>query len=104
MSTTSTQLNITLFTKHGGVLSKRIALNPAGTIRSDGSACVMPHGTARRVTLDGPVALARLLEGMRSEEAIGLGSLRADLANEVEVVVKRKLNGARPDLIARTGE
>jgi hypothetical protein len=104
MSAAGMPLDITLFTKRGGVLSKRIALNPDGSIRSDGSACVMTHGTARRVTLDGPADLARLLESMGAEEAIGLGALRVDLADEVEVVVKRKLNGARPDLIARTGE
>jgi hypothetical protein len=38
------------FTKNSGVLSKRISLNPDGTVKSDGSACVMARGSGRRVT------------------------------------------------------
>ena len=43
-----------------------------------------------------------LIERLKPNEAIALGSLRAGLPNQVEVVTKRKLNGAA-NVIARTG-
>ena len=39
----------TIFAKADGPLTKRIALDESGAIHSDGSACVMSHGTARRL-------------------------------------------------------
>ena len=46
---------------------------------------------------------AGLIEVLNSNQAIALGALRTDLADEVEVVTKHKLNGQiRNGLIART--
>ena len=65
----------------------------------------MVAGTARRVPLDSPASLAKLLENMPSNEAIALGRLRADLADKVEVVLKKDLNGSTsPNIIARTAD
>jgi hypothetical protein len=93
---------ITVFIKSGGPLTKRISLAPDGALKSDGSACVMANGTARRASIASVIDLGSLIEGLKSNEAIALGSLRDGLADQVEVVPKRKLNGAA-NVIARTG-
>src|SRR5207302_673935 len=47
--------------------------------------------------------LATLIEQLQPHQAIALGRLRPGLSDQVEVVTKRKLNGAdHPNLIART--
>ena len=96
---------ITLFTKAKGPLTKRIQLAEDGAIVSDGSACTMAHGRARRVKIADVAQLAAVIGKLQSSQAIGLGALRDDLPDEVGIVTKVKLNGAeRPDLIARTGD
>jgi hypothetical protein len=93
---------ITLFAKSSGPLTKRISLEADGSIRSDGSACVMARGSARRIHLTAASDLGALIERLKPNEAIALGALRAGLSDPVQVVTKQKLNGA-PDAIARTG-
>jgi hypothetical protein len=93
---------ITLFAKSGGPLTKRISLEANGSLRSDGSACVMAQGSARRVRIANVHDLCALIEHMQPNEALALGALRAGLADPVQVVTKRRLNGA-PNVIARTG-
>jgi hypothetical protein len=92
----------TIFAKSGGPLTKRISLAPDGSVKSDGAACVMAHGAARRANIASVLDLGILIEQLKPNEAIALGSLRAGLPNQVEVVTKRKLNGAA-NVIARTG-
>jgi hypothetical protein len=92
----------TVFAKSGGPLTKRISLAADGSLKSDGSACVMAHGTARRVQITRVSDFARLIERLRPNEAIALGALRTGLADLVQVVTKQKLSGA-PNVIARTG-
>jgi len=92
----------TVFAKSGGPLTKRISLVADGSLKSDGSACVMACGSARRVHIAGASDLGALIERLRPNEAIALGALRAGLADPVQVVTKQKLNGA-PNAIARTG-
>ncbi len=94
---------LTIFAKSGGPLTKRISLLPDGTLKSDGSACVMARGEARRVTIDSVADLGALIERIPSNEALALGPLDSRLPDPVEVTTKRKLNGA-PNVIARTGE
>src|SRR5262252_3432871 len=48
-----TGLEITLFAKDGGPLTKRITLGKDGTPHSDSSACCMAHGEAKRLHLNG---------------------------------------------------
>ena len=96
---------ITVFTKSGGPLTKHIRIAEDGSIVSDGSACTMQHGRARRVKVNGIADLAALVERLDSNQALALGALRADLPEDVEIVTKHKLNGhPRPDVIARTGD
>jgi hypothetical protein len=98
-------VTLTLFTKIGGPLTKRIYLGAGGRVVSDSSACVMSSGHAHR---DDASQLAALINSCKSDQALGLGALRADLPDRVEITTKQKLgasNGVpRPDLIARTGD
>ena len=100
----SSKFEVVIFQKDDGPLSKRISLGPDGEVISDGSACVMSHGRAARVILDGVQALADLLlEKMTTKRALALGALRADLPDVVDVTTRSKLNGSpRTNLIART--
>jgi hypothetical protein len=98
----TSHVELTKFTKTGGPLTKRISLALDGTVFSDGSACLMGHGEAERVKLGGVDELAALIGNLQTSQAIALGALRADLPDQVEVVTKRKFNGAA-NVIARTG-
>src|SRR5262245_34976004 len=94
---------VTLFTKIGGPLTKRISLAPDGTLVSDGSACLMGQGWAERVPIKDVEEFKDLIGGTRSEQAIALGGLRSDLPAKVRIVTERALNGqAQPGIIART--
>ena len=98
-------VEITVFRKKDGVLSKRISLDKEGNVKSDGSECRMAEGSARRVKLKSVDALADLIEQMPSEEALALGQLRTELPEKVKVILARDLNGKIPaDVIARTTE
>jgi hypothetical protein len=99
----ATKIEITVFEKSGGPLSKRISLNDDGTINADGSACKMAVGRARRAELAGIEEFAALIERLDFNEAITLGALRDDLASEVKVVTEDQLNG-RLNVIARTAD
>jgi hypothetical protein len=96
-------IELTVFTKAGGPLTKQILLASDGSIKADGSACVMSRGAARRFRFDSMQQFADLISGFQPNEALAVGTLRADLPDEVQVVAKRNLNGAtRPEIIART--
>jgi hypothetical protein len=98
-------MELTLFQKLDGPLTKRISLAKDGTIDSDGSACVMASGTAERLKFADAVEFAGVIAEMRSDQAIALGALRPDLPAKVQVVTKQKINGAtKPGVIARTGD
>ena len=99
-------IELTLFAKTGGPLTKQISLNDDGTVKSDGSACVMSTGRARRVRVSGVDDLSDLIGRLRTFEALALGVLRDGLPDEVEIVTKDKLlsGRARNDVIARTSD
>jgi hypothetical protein len=92
---------LTSFTKADGPLTKCISLAPDGTVKSDGSACIMARGTAQRLRIADVGELAAVIEKMRPEQAIALGALRGGLPEKVLIVTKNKLNG-QPNTIART--
>jgi hypothetical protein len=103
-------IQLTVFTKSSGILTKMIALAPDGSISSDASACVMARGTATRIEIDTVRELADLIENLPPNRAIALGALRSGLPDAVEVISKdrlarRRLNGAAvsSNIIARTG-
>src|SRR5262245_17351505 len=94
-------LEFTIFTKANGPLTKRLCLTADGSVKSDGSACVMSHGTAQRFRVADVDELATVIENIRPDQAIALGALRSGLPDQVHVVTKQKLNG-QPNVIART--
>ncbi len=96
-------IEITLFAKADGALSKRISLAADGVLQIDGSECCMARGVAKRCRLDSIAELAKLIKGLPSNQAIALGALRPGLPDEVCVVTKNKLNGAA-NVIARTAD
>jgi hypothetical protein len=99
----SVPVEITVFTKDRGPLTKQISLAPDGSVKSDGSACVMSKGAAHRFRFDCMPRLGELLVALKPNEAFATGSLRPDLPDHVEVVTKNKLNGAHHRcVIART--
>jgi hypothetical protein len=92
-------LEVTLLRKADGPLTKRISLAPDGSLRSDGSACVMVRGIARRFAFSRAQELAELITHFGADEALTLGSLCPGLPEQVEVVTARRLNGvSRPNL------
>jgi len=98
---------ITFFGKADGPLTKRISLAADGSVKSDGSACVMSNGEARRVPIAGVEQLAALIGGLEPNQAIALGALRAGLLDKVRVTTKARLdgvNGAPNNIIARTAD
>ena len=100
-------IEFTGLSKSGGPLTKRIYLDENGKLVSNGSACVMSRGGAKRLCFDSLSEFADLIHRLEPFEAIAVGSLRADLPDQVQVTTQdklAKLNGAAaPDLIARNG-
>jgi hypothetical protein len=101
-------IEITGFAKAGGPLTKRIALGPDGKPVSDGSACVMGSGAARRLRFPSIEEFADCIGNLAQNEAIALGALRPGLPDQVEIATRaklEKLNGtAGPKIIARIAE
>jgi hypothetical protein len=96
-------MEIVRFTKSGGPLTKRIYLTEDGTLKSDGSACLMSRGIAERVEINDIAHFGTLIGALASDQAIALGALRHGLPGKVTVATKAKLNGhTGPDIIART--
>jgi len=99
----SAPFEITVCTKDNGPLTKRISLAPDGSVKSDGSACRMAYGSARRFAYTEMSQYSDLLIALNHNEAIVGGALRPDLPAEVRVVTKRLLNGASyPGIITRS--
>ena len=97
-------VEITVFTKSGGPLTKRILLLADGSVKSDGSACVMSQGVAERAQIVNVEQLATLIKQLAPNQAIALGALRTGLPERVQVVTKARLKGTQQDVIARTGD
>ncbi|MET4296682.1 hypothetical protein ABIB06_007473 [Bradyrhizobium sp. LB8.2] len=85
---------ITLITKRDApsLMSKRIALDAGGELKSDGSECRMTSGTAAREFVGTASALALIIAGCRPDQAITLGALKAELPNRVAVTTPSKLS------------
>src|SRR4051794_3553579 len=86
-------IQITRFTKVGGILTKRISLKD-GKPHSDGSACVMSNGWAEHVSLDSLHEFADFIHSLKPNEAIALGALCEDLRDRerVPVVTEKQLS------------
>jgi hypothetical protein len=92
----------TLITKRDvpALMSKRIALDSAGKLVSDGSKCLMVTGTAARAFAGSASALALIIASCRSDQAIALGALKDALPSPVNVTTKDSLDQT-PGAIAR---
>jgi hypothetical protein len=96
-------IEITIFAKTDGPLTKHIWLTKDGKLHSDGSACRMSHGEGRRLCVPGLRAFAAVIDSLKSNQAIALGALRDGLPDRVEITTKDKMNGdIGPNIIART--
>ncbi|ARJ65141.1 hypothetical protein WV31_05440 [Magnetospirillum sp. ME-1] len=94
-------VELTLFSKDGGPLTKEVTLAADGTVSSDGSACFMQSGAAKRVCLaNGELfsGLAELINSTTSEQALGTGTLVAEGDTVMVCTRKRPSSGA----VART--
>ena len=101
----SLALEITVFKKSAGVLSKTIAAAADGSPVSDGSACRMSSGTAKRMPLpEGANALANLIDNMAPNEALSLGRLISDVGESALVTTVGRLSSAPEGKIARSGD
>jgi hypothetical protein len=100
----SEPIEFAVLTKAGGPLTKRISLDRSDKVTSDGNACYMSRGRAKRVRIDGFDDLAALIEDLTSQQAITLGALHDDLPDEVRIVTKAALVAgvAANDAVART--
>ena len=94
---------ITLITKRGAdpTLSKRIFLDEAGVLKSDGSQCKMSEGHATRALAASARDLARYIAACGSDQAIALGALKPGLASPAMIVTKQNL-GVNSGAIARS--
>ena len=103
MTSQPPQIEVTTMVKAGGgPLTKRITLGHDGSLCSDGSACIMSAGTARRARFANLRSFAAHIGSLAPNEAIALGMLGPDLPDKVEITTKDKLNGvAQPGIIAR---
>lgn len=98
----SLEVELTVFVKTGGILSKKIWLGSDDKPQSDGSACKMWKGTAHRTKLGSPAELVDLIDGLQSNEALTLGRLRPGIPDNVGVVKEKELeNTTAVDPIAR---
>ena len=95
-------IEIVRFRKLRGPLTKRIHPGPDGKPANDSSNCRMSEGTAYRQPLSGLREFATLIEGMPRNEAIALGTLRHDLADQVSIVRKADKRCGKPGFVSRT--
>ena len=98
-------VEITVFQKQNGDLSKVIWMNTkTGQIKSDGGACRMAKGTARRYKLQSASSFARILVQTPSSVAYALGRIRDGFPDKVDVILARDLKHGekRSGVIARS--
>jgi hypothetical protein len=74
---------ITVFTKEGGPLTKRIRLAEDGSVVSDASCCTMVRGRAKRQKIINVEQLSAIIEHLTSDQAIALGALRFSPSNSL---------------------
>jgi hypothetical protein len=77
------RVEITVFEKAKGILSKRISLGVDGKPFIDGSACAMGRGSARRVSFGSYQEFADLINNFKSSEAYAPGRLADALPDSV---------------------
>lgn len=98
------QVEIVLFEKRGGPLTKDITKDRGGKLHKDSSRCCLSRGTATRHHLS-LNEFADLIEDIRPNQAIALGALRADLPDKVLIGTKEAIaGGAVKGAVARSAD
>jgi hypothetical protein len=96
---------ITILASANGPLTKKISLDGNGGILADSSHCFMTRGAAYRTLIANVRELGELLQAFEACHALTLGSLRAGLPDQVNIVTRDAINDATPpDTVARTRE
>ena len=95
------RFEITVSSKSGGILGKRLSLAKDGKLIKDGSECKMVRGYAERAQFADVHAFSDLIGSLKPFQAPVLGVIRDGFDGEVDVVTKAKLNG-QANTIART--
>ena len=98
----SPEITLTIKCGPNPVMSKRISLKE-GKIYSDGSQCLMARGSAQRLAAETASDLARHIGSCGTEQAIVLGSLRADLPSPIAITTSSRLR-ENPGAITRSRE
>ncbi|MFZ4700310.1 MAG: DNA primase family protein [Candidatus Methylumidiphilus sp.] len=105
---TRPEVDMTVFTKSGGHLSKEIYL-VNGRVEKDGSKCRMSDGVAARAVLGGKSGrpssgLAGLIESLKRNQAIALGRLGEGIGSSVAIATKRRADPNSDTCVARSAD
>ena len=84
-------VEITVFSKHGGTLTKTITLGNDGKPDAKGAPCKMAEGEAERTVISDLRELAAIIEGLKSFQAIALGTMSEDLPDKQLIVAEAQL-------------
>ena len=98
----NTPVELTRITKDSGAVTKRIHLNPDGSIGNDSSRCAIGKGRMTRLHLPDWRDFKEMLEATPRNTAYALGALRPGLPDSVQLVRKRDPQSAQPGVATRT--
>jgi hypothetical protein len=98
----SAPVELTKITKESGAVTKRIHLNPDGSIGKDSSRCAIGKGRMTRLHLPDWRDFKEMLEATPRNTAYALGALRPGLPDSIQLVRKRDPQSAQPGVATRT--
>jgi hypothetical protein len=102
MSALTVAVELTKITKDSGTVTKRIHLNPDGSIGNDSSQCAIGKGRMTRLHLPDWRDFKEILEATPRNTAYALGALRPGLPDSVPLVRKRNAPSAQSGVATRT--
>jgi hypothetical protein len=100
----SAPVELTKITKDSGAVTKRVHLNPDGSIGNDSSRCAIGKGRMTRLHLPDWRDFKEMLEATPRNTAYALGALRPGLPDSVQLVRKRDPQSAQPGVATRTAD
>ncbi len=95
-------IEVTLLSKAGGLLTKRLHLTPSGALANDSSQCRMSRGRVERVRLADWREFARMIEATKPHVAYALGRMVAGLPDTAQLVLKSDPQAGQPGFVSRT--
>lgn len=93
-------MEVSLFTKKRGILTKQVSLDQNGELVKDGTPCALSNGKVKTIQCVSLDALASCLNGLKTNQAVSYGVCGRAKAE----VVSRKCQPTHPDAITRTKE